>query len=63
MGNYANVVIAMLQKLELLTEDEAKKLAEEFSTIMMPDNYTQALDKVEKIFAKHEIAPVKAKLS
>lgn len=63
MNNFTSMVLAILQHLELLTEDEAKKLAKELHGSTLPDTYEGASSLLKSIYEKHDIKTLGNKFS
>lgn len=63
MNNFTSMVMAVLEKLEILTHTEAEALVKEIHSSTLPDNYSQCVDMVEKVFSKLEIKSIHAKVT
>ena len=61
MNNYISMVIAILEKAKLLTEDEAKKLAKELVSSTLPDTYEGCSRLVDDLFKKLDIETLEHK--
>lgn len=62
MNNFTSMMIAILEKVELLTETEAKALAKELNQSTLPDNYEAAALMVDELFKKLEIKTLSSKV-
>ena len=63
MNNFTSMILAVLEKLELLTHDEATELVKEIHSATLPDNYEQCVKVVENIFQKVKVESVHTKIA
>lgn len=63
MNNFTSMVIAILEKSEVLTEDEAKKLAKELHSATLPDNYQACALLLDNLFKELGIKSFTTKIS
>lgn len=52
MENYISLLLATLEKLELITGKEAEKIDKELRSSTIPGTYKEARDTVEAVFSK-----------
>lgn len=62
MNNFTSMVIAILEHVGVLTEEEARKLVKELHGSTLPDNYAGASRFVKDLFNKHEVATISSKV-
>ena len=62
MNNFTSIILAILEHVGVLTEDEAKKLIKEIHGTTLPDNYEAASKLVKDLFKTHEIKTISKKL-
>jgi hypothetical protein len=62
MDNYILLFLAMLEHLELLTKDEATKLAKELTAKGIPSTYVACQTMVKELYEMHKIKPLSKKI-
>jgi hypothetical protein len=63
MNNFTSMVVAMLEHLKLLTEDEAKALAKELHGSILPDTYAGASQLLKEIYEKLDMKTLDQKVA
>ncbi len=62
MDNYILLFLAILENLDLLTKDEAKKLAKEYTSSGIPSNYDACVVMVKRIHDEVGVKPFSKKV-
>lgn len=62
MNNFTSMFVAILEKIELISHEEAVKLVKELHTATIPDTYEGALKIVDELFKKHEIGALASRV-
>lgn len=55
MNNFTSIFVAILEHLELITKEDAKKLIKELHGTTLPDTYEGASNLVKTLFNKHDV--------
>lgn len=63
MNNFTSTLVAIMEKLELLTNEEAKALVKELHTSTLPDTYDASARMMEDLFKKLKIKTATEKLA
>lgn len=62
MNNFTSMFVAVLEHLELLTEDEARKLIKELHEATLPDSYDAASRFLKDVYKKLDVQKLAAKV-